>query len=83
MIAVVHYTKMCESSFILQQGPLTSKMGNTKEDVPVEVLDKCFEEILGWMKAKKLKLSLQKTQVVVVNGDTVQGRSPLFLNGVP
>ncbi|KAF7251237.1 WD repeat-containing protein on Y chromosome [Varanus komodoensis] len=56
---------------------------STNPGEAVAVLNRCLAEVMGWMRAKKLKLSPDKTEVLLVGGsDFGEGELNLVLNGV-
>ncbi|KAF7245513.1 putative RNA-directed DNA polymerase from transposon BS [Varanus komodoensis] len=56
---------------------------STNPGEAVAVLNRCLAEVMGWMRANKLKLSPDKTEVLLVGGSGFgEGELNLVLNGV-
>ncbi|KAF7242950.1 putative RNA-directed DNA polymerase from transposon BS [Varanus komodoensis] len=56
---------------------------STNPGEAVAVLSRCLAEIMGWMRANKLKLNPDKTEVLLVGGSSLgMGDLGLVLNGV-
>ncbi|KAF7250183.1 putative RNA-directed DNA polymerase from transposon BS [Varanus komodoensis] len=56
---------------------------STNPGEAVAVLNRCLAEVMGWMRANKLKLKPDKTEVLLVGGSGFgEGGSDLVLNGV-
>uniref|UniRef100_A0A8D2L0K3 Reverse transcriptase domain-containing protein n=1 Tax=Varanus komodoensis TaxID=61221 RepID=A0A8D2L0K3_VARKO len=56
---------------------------STNQGEAVAVLNRCLAEVMGWMKANKLKLNPDKTEVLLVGGTGFgMGDLDLVLNGV-
>uniref|UniRef100_A0A8D2L5S4 Reverse transcriptase domain-containing protein n=1 Tax=Varanus komodoensis TaxID=61221 RepID=A0A8D2L5S4_VARKO len=56
---------------------------STNPGEAVAVLNRCLAEVMGWMRANKLKLSPGKTEVLLVGGSGFgEGDLDLVLNGV-
>ncbi|KAF7249994.1 putative RNA-directed DNA polymerase from transposon BS [Varanus komodoensis] len=56
---------------------------STNPGEAVAVLNRCLAEVMGWMRANKLKLNPDKTEVLLVGGSGFgEGELNLVLNGV-
>ncbi|KAF7239274.1 Inactive carboxypeptidase-like protein X2 [Varanus komodoensis] len=56
---------------------------STNPGEAVAVLNRCLAEVMGWMRANKLKLNPDKTEVLLVGGSSFgEGDLDLVLNGV-
>ncbi|KAF7241210.1 putative RNA-directed DNA polymerase from transposon BS [Varanus komodoensis] len=56
---------------------------STSPGEAVAVLNRCLAEVMGWMRANKLKLNPDKTEVLLVGGSGFgEGELNLVLNGV-
>ncbi|KAF7252275.1 Succinate dehydrogenase assembly factor 3, mitochondrial [Varanus komodoensis] len=56
---------------------------STNQGEAAAVLNRCLAEVMGWMRANKLKLSPDKTEVLLVGGSGFgEGELNLVLNGV-
>ncbi|KAF7254503.1 Beta-tectorin [Varanus komodoensis] len=56
---------------------------STNPGEAVAVLNRCLAEVMGWMRANKLKLNPDKTEVLLVGGSGFgEGEVTLALNGV-